>query len=82
MAGAVAGWCLIIFGVFNTFSSSIANVFWWLVFLAICVGHPLELFVAIPIGDKSGIPRNATIIKTLIFGFTWWLPLKNGVIDK
>ncbi len=82
MAGTVAGWCFIFFGIFNSFNNSIVNVLWWVVFLSWCVGHPLELFVSMPIGDKSGIPRNITILKTIVFGFTWWLPLKHGVIDK
>jgi hypothetical protein len=40
------------------------------------------LILSIPIGKKAGISTGTTVLKTLLFGFTWWLPVKMGVIDK
>jgi hypothetical protein len=34
------------------------------------------------IGNDKQIPGSMTIIKTILFGFTWWFPLKQGIIDK
>ncbi len=41
-----------------------------------------QLALALGIGKAQGLSRTRTILKTLAFGFTWWLPLKLGVIKK
>ena len=45
-------------------------------------GHLFELAISIPIAKSKGIPIKTIIIKTIVFGITWWLPLKMDVIDK
>jgi hypothetical protein len=34
------------------------------------------------ISDKKGIPVCTAFIKTILFGFTWWLALKKDIIEK
>jgi hypothetical protein len=34
------------------------------------------------VGKKAGLTAMRSIIKTLAFGFTWWVPLKLGIIKK
>jgi hypothetical protein len=45
-------------------------------------GHPLELALSLRIGKRAGLSVFRTVLKTLAFGFTWWVPLKLGVIKK
>jgi zinc transporter ZupT len=42
--------------------------------------HPLELAVSLPLAKKAGFSLLKTIIYTLVFGITWWLPVKLGVL--
>jgi hypothetical protein len=46
------------------------------------VGHPLELSMSLPAGKRAGLSLERTIVMTLIFGITWWIPLKLGVFDR
>jgi hypothetical protein len=55
---------------------------WVFVVLLWCVGHLFELAFSIPIGKSKGIPLKTIIIKTIVFGITWWLPLTFGFIKK
>ena len=41
--------------------------------------HALELSIAFHIGRDMYIPHNKVMLYTLIFGFTWWVPLKQRV---
>lgn len=50
--------------------------------LAILIVHASELPAACPIGRARGLSRTRILIKTLIFGFTWWVPLKKGVVTN
>ncbi|MBW2636726.1 MAG: hypothetical protein JRC86_04245 [Deltaproteobacteria bacterium] len=43
--------------------------------------HLSEIPISSKIGRAKGVPRARVIILTAIFGFTWWLPLKRGVIS-
>jgi hypothetical protein len=40
-----------------------------------------EIPVSSKIGKSKGVPRARVIVCTAIFGFTWWLPLKKGIIN-
>jgi hypothetical protein len=46
------------------------------------IGHTLELILSIPISKKDGINTHTAVLKTLLFGFTWWLPVNVGVLEK
>ena len=59
------------------------KIAWMIVVFLLCVVHPIEIVVnSMAIGKKAGVPLPVIIIKTLLFGFTWWLPLKLGVFEK
>jgi hypothetical protein len=52
-------------------------------FLGLVALHVAEIpMTGLKIGKEKNIPIPTTIIKTLLFGFTWWLPLKKGIIQK
>ena len=82
MAGSVLGWLFAISGLLFPFESGTLRVLWWFVLLGWGIGHPLELAQSLPIGKLRGVPLKDTIINTMVFGFTWWLPLKLGFTEK
>ena len=82
MPGAILGWLFIIFGVVFPIGNETIRTFWLAITCIWGIGHPLELISSIPIGKKAGIPTGVTVLKTLLFGFTWWLPVKMGVLNK
>jgi|LAHU01.1.fsa_nt_gb hypothetical protein len=82
MAGALAGWLFSIIGIIRPFENEKVRAMWKRILFTWALGHPLELLVAMPIGKSAGIPALRTIVKTIIFGFTWWLPLYLKVIRR
>jgi hypothetical protein len=46
------------------------------------IGHLLELISSISIGKKARINTNTAVLKTLLLGFIWWLPVKMGMLEK
>lgn len=81
MAGSVLGWLFIFWGVFFPFDAGALKILWFAVLLGWSILHPLELFMSMPIGKEKGLTPEQIFFKTMIFGFTWWLPLKLGVFD-
>jgi len=54
----------------------IAKGFWYIA-VGIFILHFLEIFIkGIPVGTKAGKSKMYSVIMTLIFGFTWWLPIQ------
>jgi hypothetical protein len=52
-------------------------------FLGLLAVHALEIpLVSLKIGKEKQIPIGMIILKTLLYGFTWWLPLKKGLIER
>lgn len=49
------------------------------VVLGILLLHIFELKTALRIGRLKNLPDARIWLMTLAFGFTWWLPLKNGI---
>ncbi|KQC07061.1 MAG: hypothetical protein APR62_07085 [Smithella sp. SDB] len=82
MPGAILGWLFIIFGLLYPIENELLRKIWIIIVCIWCIGHPLELILSIPIGKKAGISTGTVFLKTMLFGFTWWLPLKLGVLDK
>lgn len=82
MPGSILGWLFIIFGLLNTIENESIKMAWMIITGLWCIGHPLELTQAIPAGKKAGLSTRTIVIKTLVFGITWWFPLKLGYIDK
>lgn len=82
MGFAVAGWIFIFWGLLSSVTNPVLGFVWWVVFLLWAVGHPLELAMSLPVGKKAGLSLERTIAMTLVFGITWWIPLKLGVFDR
>jgi hypothetical protein len=52
-------------------------------FLGLLLAHMLEIpMFSLKIGKEKQIPAPLIIMKTLLYGFTWWLPLKMGIIER
>lgn len=56
------------------FASPVAQL--WAVIIVI---HILEIPLAFLAVAERHIPWGLTVINTLIFGFTWWVPTRRGV---
>ena len=51
-------------------------------FLIMLLAHISEMPISFKIAKSKGIPYRQIIIKTLLFGFTWWIPLKLDIFKK
>jgi len=54
----------------------------WGLYGALFVLHVFELKTALQVGRARGLSTLRVVVKNLIFGFTWWVPLKQGVVSK
>ena len=54
----------------------------WGLYTALFVLHLFELKTALRVGHAKGLSDMRIVIMNLIFGFTWWVPLKRGIIQK
>jgi uncharacterized protein YhhL (DUF1145 family) len=79
MAGAVLGWVFIVVGLLRPFRNETLKRLWKSVALTWLVGHPLELVLSRGIGAAAGVSPAQTIVKTMLYGFTWWLPVRLGI---
>lgn len=82
MGGALAGWAFIIAGLVKPFEDEQIKKAWKTILLVWVFGHPLEMPLSLRIGKAAGLSPSRTILKTMLFGFTWWLPLKLNVFRK
>ena len=62
----------------------ILNIPWlgWLILAGLIVLHLFEMKTALKIGREKGLTDRRIILKNLVFGFTWWVPLKRGIFIK
>ncbi|MGA2782971.1 MAG: hypothetical protein ABSF13_13815 [Smithella sp.] len=80
MAGAVGLWVAVLLAAILVPSISMIA---WIVFIALAALHVLEFpLISKKIADGKGISGRTAFIKTILFGFTWWLALKKGIIEK
>ena len=81
----IVGWIFIIVGLIFPIILQIHWIFLiiWVIdiFLSVVV-HGAQLYVAIPAGKNLQLPIWRIVIKTMVFGATWWKPLRDGIIDK
>lgn len=50
----------------------------WFVMLILILLHGAEIFaIGLKTGREKDIPPLKSAILTFLFGFTWWLPLRN-----
>ena len=54
----------------------------WSILLALNALHVAESPIGLKIGRTKNLSTTRSLVKTWLFGFTWWLPLKMGVINK
>jgi hypothetical protein len=81
MPGSAAAWVFVIAGFFLPLDGVVKII--WLVMLPVwTIVHPLEIITSYKIGKEKNLSFARTAVMTILFGFTWWLPLKMGVIDK
>lgn len=73
-AGLVVFWLLVPLVGLLGFHVPFLTLFAAIIFLA----HVLEIPLAINRLRALNLPASKVVIKTLVFGFTWWLPLSKG----
>ncbi len=80
MVGAIALWIAVfLVGILGFPDSAVAApALLGVLFLMHCG----ELPVSLKIGKAKGLTTFRVVVKTVIFGFTWWVPLKKGVLDR
>lgn len=54
----------------------------WLVFAVVALLHISEILVTIPLAKQRNFPIGIAVLKTLLFGFTWWIPFKQGLLQR
>lgn len=80
MTGAIGLWITVILAAI--LFPSISTIA-WIIFIALAALHLLEFPLASKeISSAKGISGRTAFIKTILFGFTWWLALKKGIFDK
>lgn len=80
MSGSILLWIAVILLGFVIFPNG-ANVA-WLILIILLLIHCAEISLSLKIGKAKGLSTAAVVFKTLVFGFTWWVPLKKGVISS
>jgi hypothetical protein len=43
--------------------------------------HLAELPVTVPLARRRGFPPGIAVRKTMLSGFTWWLPFRRGILN-
>ncbi len=80
MTGAIALWIgAVALGICLSAQGTILG---WLLLGIIIVIHASEIKTGLAIGNSLGLNKRRVVINTFIFGFTWWLPLKKGIIGR
>lgn len=55
----------------------------WFLFNLILILHFIEaVLIGIKTGFENGMNKLSSAVCTLLFGFTWWLPIKMGLHKK
>lgn len=54
----------------------------WGLYAVLFVLHLFELKTALKIGHEKGLSTLRIVVMNLLFGFTWWVPLKRGIVMK
>ncbi len=79
MMGALGLWLISLVAGYYFFPGNHLNA--WMFFIILLALHASELFVSFKVGKEKNLNSQTIIIKTLIFGFTWWVPVKKGIIE-
>jgi hypothetical protein len=79
ISGAIALWIGVIYLGFVLFPNNTGAAL--LVPGVLLLMHCAEIPVSSKIGRDKGLSFARVVVKTVIFGFTWWVPVKYGVFD-
>jgi len=78
----VFGWLFILYGLVIPIDNLYIKWMWYIdIFLSVPV-HLLQLFIAVPVGKKSGYTKSQSIVLTILFGATWWKPVRQQLVNK
>ena len=78
----IFGWLFIAYGLAFPIENTYIKWMWYIdIFLSVPV-HLLQLFIAVPVGTKSGYSTLKSICLTITFGATWWKPLRQKLSDQ
>ena len=80
MGGALVLWAWALLAGL-VYSSSLSGLALLLLVLLV-VTHALEIPVSSRIGREKGLSTSRVVVMTMIFGFTWWVAVRRGVIDR
>jgi len=80
MTGAIILWFFSIGFGYYLFPDNILLSFTPFLFLVIL--HSIEIPLVIKLLREKKVKSSSIAVKTFIFGFTWWLPFKKGIINK
>ena len=81
----IVGWIYIIVGLIFPIILQIHWIFliiWIIDILLSVIVHGAQLYFAIPAGKNAQLPIWRIFLKTMVFGATWWKPLRDGIINK
>nr|WP_293227020.1 fatty acid CoA ligase family protein [Moritella sp.] len=68
----ILGWLYLFIGIIWPFSNTILVTIWWIdIFLSVIV-HSLQIPIALTKTKKYGISSLSSVVKTIIFGATYW----------
>jgi hypothetical protein len=86
-----AFWYFLQFGAIGLYAISLLLGYWlfpdstlcaWSFFAGLVFLHTTEIPFIKDICLEKNIPLSAIVVKTLLFGFTWWLPIKKGITES
>lgn len=80
MTGSIGLWALSVVGGQLLFPENPLKA--WGLFLVLIVIHASELPGTFRLGRELGLSPQRMLIKTMLYGFTWWVPLKKGIFDR
>jgi hypothetical protein len=54
----------------------------WILIGLLALLHISEMRTVLSIGQENALSKGYIILMNMLFGFTWWVPLKKGVIER
>jgi hypothetical protein len=54
----------------------------WVLAALLAIFTLTEIYTALRIGKEKQVHLLRIICMTILFGFTWWVPLRQGIIDR
>jgi hypothetical protein len=80
MTGAIVLWVASIIAGHLLFPDN--ELLAWSLFAALVAIHASEIKKCLALCGPYGLSKRFVVVKTLLFGFTWWVPLKRGIIER